>query len=185
MATPRVAHRYAKSLISLARDHSSVDEIQSDLQLIQQALRESKDLGLMLKSPVVLNDKKLRVLDGIFAGKISEISLSFIRILVEKGREALLHGIAESGLALIRELKNIQRAEVTTAVPMDDATRERVQAEARKLHDGGIELLERVDESIIGGFILKMNDRMVDASTRQQLQTLRRELTEHDYEPEF
>jgi F-type H+-transporting ATPase subunit delta len=75
--------------------------------------------------------------------------------------------------------------EVTTAAGLDDSTRERVLAEIKKLHGGEIELNERVDQDIIGGYTLKMDDLMIDASTRRQLQLLRRELTEHDYEPEF
>ena len=111
--------------------------------------------------------------------------MAFIRILVEKGRESMLAGVASAGLALIRDLNNVRVVEVTTASGLDESTRERVLAEVKKLHDGDIEMNERVDGDIIGGYILKMDDRMVDASTRRQLQLLRRELTEHDYEPEF
>jgi F-type H+-transporting ATPase subunit delta len=76
-------------------------------------------------------------------------------------------------------------AEVVTASPLDDESRARIESEIRKLHSGGIELQERVDDAIIGGYILRLDDRMVDASTRRQLQLMRRELTEHEYEPEF
>ena len=185
MANARVAHRYAKSLISLAEQHSTVDQIQSDLETLVAALQSSHDLVLLLKSPIVTGDRKLRVLEAIFGGSLSTLSMSFLRILVEKGRESKVGDIAESGLALIRKLKNIQVAEVTTAVALDDAARERILAEVQKLHAGAIELLERVDDSVIGGYVLKLDDRMIDASSRRQLQMLRRELTEHDYEPEF
>jgi F-type H+-transporting ATPase subunit delta len=93
--------------------------------------------------------------------------------------------VASAGLALIRDLNNVRVVEVTTATGLDDSTRERVLVEIKKLHGGEIELSERVDHDIIGGYTLKMDDQMIDASTRRQLQMLRRELTEHDYEPEF
>lgn len=185
MASPRVAHRYAKSLISLAQEQNVLEKVQDDLLLLSVTLRASDDLGLMLASPIVMGDKKLAVLNAVFAPRVSELMMAFIRILVEKGRESILAGVASAGLALIRDLNNVRVVEVTTATGLDDRTRERVLAEVKKLHDGDIEMNERVDENIIGGYILKMDDRMVDASTRRQLQLLRRELTEHDYEPEF
>lgn len=185
MASPRVAYRYAKSLISLAQEQNAVEAIKQDLSLLAGTLRSSDDLSLMLTSPIVMGDKKLAVLDAIFASKVSTLTMAFIRILVEKGRESILAGVASAGLALIRDLNNVRVVEVTTAAGLDDSTRERVLAEIKKLHGGEIELSERVDEDIIGGYTLKMDDLMIDASTRRQLQLLRRELTEHDYEPEF
>lgn len=185
MASPRVAYRYAKSLISLAQEQNALEKIQDDLLLLSGTLRASDELGLMLASPIVMGDKKLAVLDAIFSSKVSDLMMAFIRILVEKGRESMLAGVVSAGMALIRDLNNVRVVEVTTATGLDERTRERVLAEVKKLHDGDIEMNERVDENIIGGYILKMDDRMVDASTRRQLQLLRRELTEHDYEPEF
>lgn len=185
MATPRVAHRYAKSLIDLAQVHSTVDEVAADLQTISGALEASDELGLLLASPIVQGDKKRQILEAIFKDAVSSLSMSFIRILVEKGRESILPAIADAGTDLVRRLKNIQVAEVITAAPLDDATRNLILAEVKKIHEGEIELQELVDEDIMGGFILKMDDRMLDASTRRQLQLMRRELTEHDYEPEF
>lgn len=185
MASPRVAHRYAKSLISLAQEQNVLENIKADLILLSGTLRASDELSLMLASPIVVGDKKLAVLNAVFASKVSELTMAFIRILVEKGRESMLAGVASAGLSLIRDLNNVRVVEVTTASGLDESTRERVLAEVKKLHDGDIEMNERVDGDIIGGYILKMDDRMVDASTRRQLQLLRRELTEHDYEPEF
>jgi F-type H+-transporting ATPase subunit delta len=185
MAIPRVAHRYAKSLIDLSSERSTVDAVQADLALIAATLKASDDLELLLKSPIIQGDKKWGILDKVFSGKLSEVTMAFIRILVEKGRESLLASVADAGLELVRRMKNIQVAEVVTASPLDDESRARIESEIRKLHSGGIELQERVDDAIIGGYILRLDDRMVDASTRRQLQLMRRELTEHEYEPEF
>lgn len=185
MAIPRVAHRYAKSLIDLSSERSTADAVQADLALIAGTLRASDDLVLLLKSPIIQGDKKWSILDKVFSGKLSEVTMAFIRILVEKGRESMLASVADAGLELVRRMKNIQVAEVITASPLDVASRARIESEIRKLHSGEIELQERVDDTIIGGYILRLDDRMVDASTRRQLQLMRRELTEHDYEPEF
>jgi F-type H+-transporting ATPase subunit delta len=104
--------------------------------------------------------------------------------LVQKGREAHLQAIVTACAEMIRKQKNIQSAEVITAVPMDDETRAQVKATLSNLHDGALELKETQDQSIIGGFVLRVDDRMIDASVRRQLQTVRRRLTEHHYDPE-
>lgn len=158
--------------------------LENDILLIEGVVSESKDLVLMLASPIIKGDQKEKVLDAIFAGKIGEEASAFMRTVVQKGREAHLRAIVTACAEMIRKQKNIQSAEVITAVPMDDETRAQVKATLSKLHDGAVELKETQDQSIIGGFVLRVDDRMIDASVRRQLQTVRRRLTEHHYDPE-
>ena len=102
-----------------------------------------------------------------------------------KGRENVIPGIVEEALFQLRVMNNIQAATVKTAVALDDDSKAKVLAEVAKLHDGEVELQETVDPELLGGFILRMGDKEIDASIKRQLSTLRRKLTEHDYEPEF
>jgi F-type H+-transporting ATPase subunit delta len=88
-------------------------------------------------------------------------------------------------MGLIRAKRNVRVAEVRTAVPMDDALRGRVADALKKLHDGEVELQETVDTSLLGGFQLLMDNQMIDASIKRELELLRRQITDHDYEPEF
>jgi F-type H+-transporting ATPase subunit delta len=128
---------------------------------------------------------KERILKLIFAENVGELSMSFLSILVRKGRESLLPSIMDEALGLIRNMRNVKTAEVRTAVPMNDAIRERVTAALRKMHEGEVELEERVDASLIGGFQLLMDNRMLDASIKREIELLRRRINDHDYEPEF
>ena len=111
--------------------------------------------------------------------------MEFIAILVRKGRVGILGHIADAFTQLLRQMKGIQSAEVTTAVPLDGGAKDRLLSELKRLHNGEVELKETVNADLIGGFVLRVEDRMLDASVRQSLNRLRRELTEHDYEPEF
>jgi F-type H+-transporting ATPase subunit delta len=111
--------------------------------------------------------------------------MSFLSILVRKGRESLLPTIMEEASGLIRAMRNVKVAEVRTAVPMNDAIRERVTAALKKMHEGEVELNEQVDASLIGGFQLFMDNRMIDASIKREIDLLRRHINDHDYEPEF
>lgn len=159
--------------------------MESDVRTIQGTIASSADLDLMLKSPVIKPDVKERILRLIFTEKIGELSLSFLSILVRKGRESNLASIMNEALGLIRSMRNEKAAEVRTAVPMNDAIRERVKAALRKMHEGEVELNEQVDASLIGGFQLLMDNRMIDASIKREIELLRRHINDHDYEPEF
>ena len=105
--------------------------------------------------------------------------------MVTKSREALLPIIVVEALSQIRLIKNIKAVEVKTATPLDEASKSNILAQVAKLHDGEVELTETLDADLLGGFILRMDDKQIDASIKRQLSTLRRKLTEHDYEPEI
>jgi F-type H+-transporting ATPase subunit delta len=185
MAVARVASRYAKALLSLAEERGELDAVAKDLALLEEVVAGNRDLELMLQSPLVKADKKHAVLEAVFGPHLSALTNAYLRILVQKGREGLIKDLTAEGNNQLRQMRNIQVASVTTAVPLDDALRDRILAQVAKIHEGDIELTEHVDADILGGYILQMGDRMIDASVKRQIRALGRELTEHDYEPEF
>ena len=185
MATPRAAIRYAKSLFSLADEQGSIDQMEKDVRLLNDTIQAADDLEMMLKSPVIKADAKEKILVKIFENNVSALTLEFVKVLVRKGRESILPAIIAEAMGLIRAKRNVRVAEVRTAVPMDDALRGRVADALKKLHDGEVELQETVDTSLLGGFQLLMDNQMIDASIKRELELLRRQITDHDYEPEF
>jgi F-type H+-transporting ATPase subunit delta len=185
MAVARVASRYAKALLSLAEERGELDAVAKDLALLEEVVAGNRELELMLQSPLVKADKKLAVLEAVFGPHLSALTNAYLGILVQKGREGLIKDLTAEGNNQLRQMRNIQEASVTTAVPLDDALRNRILAQVAKIHEGDIELTEHVDADILGGYILQMGDRMIDASVKRQIRALGRELTEHDYEPEF
>ena len=185
MASIRVASRYAKALLGLASERGELSAIDNDINTLYNLVNSSSEFELLLVSPVVKPDKKKSVLEALFKDKISEVTFSFINLLVSKGRESLVPSIIEETKSQLRIMNNIQAATVKTANPLDDSSRGKILAEIEKLHSGEIELKEIVDPKILGGFVLRMDDKEVDASIKRQLKRLGRKLTEHDYEPEF
>ena len=181
----KAAKRYAKSLFSLSDEQGAIEHMENDVRQLQNAIAGSHELELLLKSPVIKADTKEKILVRIFDKNISDLSLEFVKILVRKGREAMLPAIIEEVLSLVRNMRNVRLAEVKTAVPMDDALRERVSKALKHLHDGDVELQETVDPSLLGGFQLLMDNRMIDASIKREIDLLRRHITDHDYEPEL
>ena len=185
MATARVAARYAKALLSLAQERNELDVVGSDLEALQGLLSESRDLVLLLQSPVVKSDKKQAVLDAVLGGKLGELTAGYLKILVAKGREGLVVDMVAEGQRQLRVLRNIQEVSVTTAVPLTDELRSRILAQVAQVHKGEVEMKELVDPDILGGYVLQLGDQMIDASVKRQIKALGRELTEHDYEPEL
>lgn len=185
MATPRVASRYAKSLLTLAEERKELDVVERDIHLVLNTVKASAELERLLASPVLKPDQKQRVLDAVFKPHLSPLMMEFITILVRKGRVGILAAVAEACVMVIRTMKGIQTAEVITAAPLEGAAKDRILAELKRLHNGDVELKESVNPELIGGFVLRVEDRMLDASVRRSLNRLRRELIEHDYEPEF
>ena len=155
------------------------------MNTLEALFEGSRDLVALLQSPIVKGDKKQSVLDAVLNGKVGELTASYLRILVQKGREGLVVDMVQEGQTQLRALRNIQSVTVTTAVALTDALRANILAQVAKVHKGEVDLTEKVDPDILGGYILQLGDQMIDASVKRQIQALGRELTEHDYEPEF
>jgi F-type H+-transporting ATPase subunit delta len=185
MSGIRIASRYAKSLLILCNERGQLDLAQADMKLLESAMDENRDLRVMLSSPVIKADKKVEILNLIFKDKLSEITMGFITLLTKKGREGLLHEVAESFNLQVNLFKGIAEALVTSAVPLDASSREKIMASAIKLAGSKVELREKVDSDLIGGFILKVGDNQIDTSLASRIKLLRREFADNPYIPEI
>jgi F-type H+-transporting ATPase subunit delta len=171
-----VANRYAKSLMELAAGSNSVDAVRNDMKAIKQVYEQNHDFALFLNSPIIKTDKKLTVLNGIFKGKISDLTLSFINLITKKRRESYLKEIAAAYDEQYKENKNIFTAVVTSAHGLDAATRQKVTDLIKSQMKGEVELVEKINPATIGGFVLKIGDKQVDRTVARQLSTLKKEL---------
>ncbi|MCH2197267.1 MAG: ATP synthase F1 subunit delta [Flavobacteriales bacterium] len=183
MRNPKVAHRYAKSLLDLATERNEVDAVEKDMRLISSTIQESRDLELLLLSPVVKGDKKENILKTLFGSHITEMTTGFIGIMTAKGREAVLAEVATHFLELTKKRKGILSAQVITATALTEEARAKINAIVSKLNSGGaVEIEESVDPAIVGGFVLKVEDKMIDASVLSQFRKLHREFDDDTYE---
>lgn len=175
MSVIRIATRYATSLLDLAVEQNKVDRVLSDVELLKGSLN-SRDLLLLVKSPIIHASKKISVLETLFKGKMDETTMAFLRLITSKGREAYLPEIAKAFIDQYRTLKNIVAVKVTSAVALSD---DKVEAIRKKIaatpgFDGKIEIETAVDPSIIGGLIIEMGDKQYDASVAHQLDKLKK-----------
>ena len=182
MLSPRLAHRYAKSLLDLAQERKELPQVIKDMQLLQETIDGSKDLRVMLKSPVIPADKKEKVMHAIFSSRLSEITFKFINLLVVKGREKLLDEVVDSFISLYNKANFIVEAKLITAVPVDQKTVDEVtQLLLTNKETKKVSLTNEVDPSIIGGFVLKFDDLLLDNSVERKLHLIKKQIQDNSY----
>ncbi len=186
MADLRVASRYVKSLLGLAVEQGVLEAVHKDMLLFSKVCRESSAFRIMLKSPVIRHEKKRDILEEIFTGKVNELTMAIIDILTRKNREPLLPSIANGFHNAYNEYNGIGKASITTAIPMDKQLKAEIEAIVKQLSDRKlVEIDEIVDKELIGGFILNMGDRQIDASIRSKLKSLQLKFSENPYAKEL
>jgi len=176
MTGARAAIRYAKAVLSLASDKNTTEVVNNDMKLIAKTIAESSDLNSMLQSPVVSSSVKKAVLLDVFKNA-NEITGNLIDTLITNKRLPLLEQVALKYNLLYDELTGTQTAQVTTAVPLTDALRTKVLAKVKALTGKDVEIKSTIDESILGGFILRVRDIQYNASIANKLNKLKREFT--------
>jgi F-type H+-transporting ATPase subunit delta len=182
MPNPRLASRYAKSLIDLAVETGQLEAVFNDLQLLSGICRNSRDLVNFIKSPVINADKKEKIFHTLFNDKISVLTDKFCKLLIRKGREIYLPEIAHAGIQQYRHIKNIRQVKITTAVPLDESLREEiVQKIKREIPGQNIELHTAVKEDLIGGFVLETDNSLFDASVLRDLKDIKKQFLENVY----
>jgi len=179
---PRLSGRYAKAVLDLAIEKGQLDAVYSDMLFLDSACRSSRDLVNLLRSPIIKADKKGKVLDAITAGRVSEITASFNRLLLTKEREAYLPEIATSFIEQYKAYKGIRTVKLTTATPVGEdvklAILDRLKA-ARNIEQ--VDLHTAVDAALIGGFVLEIGDELVDASVAFELKNIKKQFQNNDF----
>lgn len=176
MKSSKVASRYAKSLLEIAIEQKNIDSVLGDMMFLLEINNQSKDLELLIQSPIVKADKKIEIFEKIFE-QFEEVSKSFVRLITKNGRENLLPEIAISFDALVKEHKGIVPVTLISAKKLDDQTKKSILDKVSSSVEGTIEVNEILDESLIGGFVVRMGDTQIDASISSQFNNLKQRLT--------
>lgn len=182
MPNPRLASRYAKALLDLAVEKNQVEQVYADVQWLQAVCNQSKDFLNLLRSPIIKTDKKQSIVNTVTGGNIGEIVKGFTNLLIAKKREAVLPEILPAFVEQYKKLNNIHSVLLTTAVPVSDAVKTNIINQVKKVTgQEKIELESKVDPSIIGGFVLEMGDKMVDASVSYDLKAIAKQFKNNDF----
>ena len=186
MSVIRIASRYAKSLLDLAKDQNVMDEVVNDMEGFSKMV-ENRDLYLLLKSPIINAGKKAEIFNVLFEGKVNKLTKAFIDISLRKGREGYLPEIAKEFLNQHKRMQGISSVKLTTAKPISEAAIEAIKAKllASDVTDKSLDIETHVDESLIGGFVIQIGDKQIDASVSHKLAELAKAMTNKEYEKAF
>jgi F-type H+-transporting ATPase subunit delta len=181
MQGTRVAARYAKSFIDLTIQQGVLEQAYADMKFISDVCVSNHDFVSFLKSPIIKTDKKQAVLKEIFAGKLNKVTDAYVNLITAKKREIYLAEIADEFINQYKEKKKILTAVITTANGIDDVIRKQVMDMVKGEGSSEVVLEEKINKDIIGGFIIRVGDKQVDASISRKLNNFKRNFTENPY----
>ncbi|MBI2731403.1 MAG: ATP synthase F1 subunit delta [Sphingobacteriales bacterium] len=182
MQQPRLAGRYAKSLVDLAVEQNQLEAVYKDMQYLKAVCRQSKEFTALLKSPIIQSDKKRQIVEAVTTGKISKMTEGFNRLLVQKGRESVLPEIVHAFIDQYNEIKGIHKVKITTAVEVSDALKQEIVSKIKaETALQTIELETAVKNELIGGYTLEFHNNLVDASILRDLNDIRKQFLSNVY----
>lgn len=174
MLNTKVTNRYAKALLDLAISENLLDAISKDLEFVQHSISSLRELSLLLKSPIVKRDKKKKIFNEIFKDKISDLVLKFCELVINRQRSELLPDIIKRFFELRDDYLNIKTVVVKSAVELEQQHIEELKNVLEKKLNKQVRLNLTIDKKLIGGFVVQIDDTVIDASLKHQLELLKK-----------
>ena len=182
MPNPRLATRYAKSLIDLAIEKGQLEKIFADMQWLQAVCKASREYVNVLRSPVIKADKKEKIVEAVTRGHVGEITTAFIRLMIRKSRESYLPEVVTAFIQQYKINKNIYTVKLTTPSAVSEEMKNAIVKQIQSTTEmQNIELEVGVNEDLIGGFVLQAGDKLIDASIAGDLKTIAKQFDNNDF----
>jgi len=182
MQNPRLAGRYAKSLIDLAVERNQLEEVYADLKYLQAVCKLSKPFTNLLNSPIIPIPTKLKAVAAVTKGNVGELTAAFNNLLISKTRENILSEIVEAAIDMYNGIKGIHKVKLTTAVEVSEEVKTAIKNKIiSNTNLKNIELTTVVREELIGGFILEYKNNLVDGSVLSDLRNVKRQFDKNVY----
>jgi F-type H+-transporting ATPase subunit delta len=178
----KVANRYAKALFTLAVESGQLEQVNKDIALIRSV--DHDEFRRVIASPIISGDKKADLFRAVFGNRISELTSKFFNLVFQKGRVTSLSEIRQEFENQYRAYKKIRIMKLTTAVDVSDEVKEDIRQRVQNIErfrESTLQLEHSVDESIVGGFVLQVDDELYDASIRHDLNFIRKQFVENMY----
>lgn len=172
----RVAKRYAKALFELVIEQKCLEAVEADFKLLDDLLAGNKDFDIFLSNPLISESARFRGLKEIFEGRLSNLTMQFLLLLSEKKRLALLPDVAQNFRRLILDYRNTIEGELISAVQLLPAQVAQIQQNVEGMIGKSVLFTEHISPEIIGGFVVRFQDVVIDNSIRCQLAKLREKL---------
>ncbi len=178
MKRSRVAKRYAQALFEAAQDSNVLEPVENDLNLLAAEYEQVKEFKLLIDSPVISNELKQNTFTQLFKERLNNLTFRFISLLIQKNREGQLPAVVTHFNDLLDEHRGIVRGTVKTVVQLQPDQLNILQSQLESRIGKKVKLTQQEDIQLLGGFIVKVQDVVFDASLKQQLNKLRSYLSE-------
>lgn len=175
----KIAVRYAKALFDLAQEQNILDLVKNDVDLVIDTFSKSRELTTIMQNPVIKNDKKQAIIRQIFGEKVHKITTEFLCITIAKGRCPILLQILQEFIEMYKDFNNIITAYVKSPIKLDAESKAKIMEIISRSTKRKVELHEEIDESLIGGFIIRFAHKQYDASIRKQLLDLSKQFKQN------
>lgn len=172
-----VSKRYASALFELAFEEQNHHKVQEELGFILSCIKDEPSFFELLKSPLITADEKKDIISNVFRDRVSMEVLNFLRIIIDKGREAYIEDIVKEYILLVDSVINKVDAVAITAVPMEKQDLLTLQTNLSKSSGKNIQLQNQVDPTIIGGVLVKIGDKVIDGTIKNRLATMQEQLS--------
>ena len=176
MENLKVSMRYAKAIYPVIKEEKITENFIIDLANILSLINQSRELKLLINSPIIPYSKKLAVFIDLFKNKISETSMNFFSLLILKGRAKYINGIYNCIKFLYNKEKDIVECKVISAFELNEDTKTKIEQFLKDTTKGIVEVDYSIDNNIIGGMLIKIEDKVYDATIKNQLKELRKTL---------
>jgi len=182
MSNTRLAGRYAKSLLDLATEQGQLEAVYADMKFIHALCNASSDFVNMLHSPIIKADQKNSIINEVLKNKVGTLTNSFTVLLVKKGRELELPAMAAAFIEQYNAIHGIHQVTLTTAVALSEDIKKSIEQKVKAAAQfKTIELTTKIDESLIGGFVLEFNNNLVDASIARDLKDIKKQFLNNEF----
>lgn len=175
MSYTKITLRYAAAFFDLAEEKGILESAYADMTLLGTVCTSNLDFVRMLQNPVINADRKKRVISQVFAAKVNPVSFSFMNLMIRKRRERYLPSITEAFTDLYKAWKGIKTAHVTSAIALTTAEKAGILEILSKLTDKKIDLIEKTDQGLLGGFVLNIDNFQVDQSISSKIKELKKD----------
>ena len=170
--------RYAKAFFSLAKEKKLLEKLNKDIELVYSVCTESVEFVLLLESPIAKTSKKIELISSIFKGNIDDLTIKFLNLITKNKREVHIPGICRNFLELTRKDQNIRSAVLTTAADISSESINKIEKLLSEELEATVELSTNVNPEILGGLVLRIDDKQFDASVATQLKNIKQKLLE-------
>jgi F-type H+-transporting ATPase subunit delta len=178
VADKEISKIYASALLDVGLENNILPRLQEELGSFSELISQEKELMMFLNAPVISKDMKKELIEKLFSGKFCPEMINFIKVLIDNDRQLFTPEIYKYLLDLIDQKNNRQKVYVTTSTKLNPNILKQIEKSISNKLKKDVTIEESIDDSILGGIVIRINDTLIDGSIAKDLNTMRAKLIE-------